>query len=123
MSASWQKVISDQVAAKAADARARSTGASDSVRLSRVGIGPAAHPYLVRAAQARGISLAGYIRRATMAMVAVDLGMDAVDLFAIDLPIRPIGRPGEAPSLDLDGELYGRWEVQPDESARRRRRG
>ena len=73
----------------------------------------AVHPFLVRAAQLRGISISGYIRRATMARVGADLGIDPVELFQMDSAITPLGKGGNPrhPDRDLDGALYGRWEV------------
>lgn len=110
--ADWRSIINDQIEVAAAEANARSRGTSQSIRLSRVGFSPDVHPYLVRAARARGITIAGYIRRAVMAHVALDLGLEARDLFELDLAIRaPDGGP-RLRSRDLDGELYGRWEVQ-----------
>jgi hypothetical protein len=110
--ADWRKLVKDAVAVKAATSSQKS-GASDHIRISRVGLSTDAHPFLVEAARKRGISLTGYIRRATMAHVAMDLGLEAVDLFDKDLSIAPIGRRGGPPTKDLDGERYGRWEVQP----------
>lgn len=108
----WRQVISDAVTARAARTAAAHRGASDNNRISRVGFAPDAHVFLVRAAATRGISLSGYIRRATMAQVAADLGMDPVELFERDAGITPIGRRGTMPTKDLDGELYGLWGCQ-----------
>lgn len=112
----WKQQVKDSVAVKAAETVARHSGSSAVAHISRVGISTKAHPFLVRAARARGISISGYIRRATLAMVALDLGLEATDLFELDVAIAPIGRTGEKPSRDLDGALYGRWEVQRDDS-------
>lgn len=114
----WRRLVIDAVTTRAAETTQRSRGASDSNRISRVGFHPDAHIFLVRAARKRGISLSGYIRRATMAVVAMDLGLEARDLFGLDAAITPIGRIGAPPTRDLDGELYGRWEVRPDDDAR-----
>jgi hypothetical protein len=111
MAADWRTLVSDSVAARAAETRSRNRGASDTAHISRVGFSVDAHPFLVRAAKARGISISGYIRRATLAHVAADLGMDPLDLFALDAAITPIGRRGAPPSRDLDGILYGDWGV------------
>lgn len=113
----WQQRILDGLTVRAAEANARSYGTSATNRISRVGFSTDVHPYFVRAAQGRGISLSGYIRRATLAMVARDLGMDPVDLFMLDTAIAPIGRRGDTPTKDLDGALYGTWgwEVGRDE--------
>lgn len=113
--ADWRSMIKDQVAVKAADTRERNRGASQTANISRVGFSANVQPHLVRAAKRRGISISGYIRRATMAVVAMDLGFKATDLFDSDVMITPVGRNG-APSKDLDGTLYGRWEVVPDAS-------
>lgn len=113
MAADWRTLVKDAAAAKAGETRTRNRGASDTANISRVGMGTQAHVFLVQAAKARGISISGYIRRATLAHVAMDLGMEATDLFALDLAITPIGRRGSLPDRDLDGEMYGRWEVEP----------
>lgn len=111
----WRDMIRDSVAARAAEARKRSTRGSQTTNISRVGFSVDAQPYLVRAARARGMSVSGYIRRATMAVVAMDLGIDPLEIFAVDTPLTPPGMNGRWQStLDLDGELFGRWEVRPD---------
>jgi hypothetical protein len=110
------QVVRDAVAARAAETAAHHRGASQYAHISRVGLSVEAHPFLVEAARKRGISISGYIRRATMALVAMDLGLQATDLFEKDIAITPIGRRGAPPSRDIDGALYGRWEVQPGDS-------
>ncbi|WNN94045.1 ribbon-helix-helix DNA binding domain protein [Microbacterium phage Fregley] len=115
--ADWRTVIMDQVTVRAADVREKNPGASNVAHISRVGFSVDAHRFLVQAARTRHISIAGYIRRATLARVAYDLGLPARDLFALDVGIMPIGRSGPA-SKDLDGKLYGSWEVQSDEQHR-----
>lgn len=117
--ADWRSVILDQVAVRAAEVREHNPGASDVAHISRVGFSVDAHRFLIQAARKRGISISGYIRRATLAVVAMDLGLPAEDLFSIDVAIAPIGRRGR-PSKDLDGKLYGFWEVRPDEQHRSR---
>jgi hypothetical protein len=111
----WRDLVRDAAVAKSHDTRKRSRGASDTAHISRVGFAVAAHKFLVLAARRRGISISGYIRRATLAVVAMDLGLKAIDLFEFDSGITPIGRVGSKPTKDLDGKLYGRWEVQPGE--------
>lgn len=117
--ADWRSVIMDQVAVRAAGVRERNPGASDVAHISRVGFSVDAHRFLIQAARRRGISISGYIRRATLAVVAMDLGLEATDLFELDVAIAPVGRRGK-PSRDLDGQLYGYWEVRPDEHGARR---
>lgn len=111
----WRDIVRDAVATRAAEARKRSSSGSQTAHISRVGFSVAAHPFLVRAAKARGMSISGYIRRATMAVVAMDLGIDPIEIFAVDTPLTPPGMNGRwCSTLDLDGELFGRWEVRPD---------
>lgn len=112
--ADWRSMIADQVAVTAADAREGRFGTAANQRMTRVAFSLAAHPFLLRAAQRRGISLSGYVRRATMAHVALDLGLDPIELFKLDAAIAPIGEGGDRwnPERDLDGALYGRWEVE-----------
>lgn len=105
----WKQVVSDAVTARAAQTAAKHRGASDKNRISRVGFAVAAHLLLVRAAATRAISLSGYIRRATMAQVAKDLGIPQSDAFEADAGITPIGRTGSKPTKDLDGRIYGSW--------------
>lgn len=109
----WRDVVRDAVTTKAAEVSARNRAASGAIRISRVGFLPAFHVYLVRAAKLRGISLAGYIRRSVAALVAMDLDMDVRDLIELDAAVTPIGKNGTRPSKDLDGALYGQWEVRP----------
>lgn len=113
----WRDIVKDAVAARAAEARKRSAGASQTAHISRVGFSVEAHPYLVRAAHQRGMSISGYIRRATMALAAMDLGIAPTEIFEKDTPLTPPGMAGRWHSTrDLDGELFGRWEVRPDGS-------
>lgn len=109
----WRDVIRDAVTVKAAETASRNRAASDKIRISRVGFLPAFHVFLVRAAKRRGISVAGYIRRAVAALVAMDLELDVRDLIELDAAVTPIGKNGTRPTKDLDGALYGRWEVRP----------
>lgn len=109
-------MVRDAVGARAAETAERSPGASQYAHISRVGISPDAHRFLVEAARRRGISIAGYIRRATLAHVALDLGLEATDLFQLDNAIAPLGKGGPG-VRDLDGELWGRWEVVARESS------
>lgn len=114
--ADWRTTIRDQAAVNAAKARENGSG-SHLANISRVGFSVDVHPWVVRAARQRGISIAGYIRRSTLAMVALDLGVELRDLLERDVAPAPFGErtnrwaPGDR---DLDGEKYGHWEVQPD---------
>lgn len=109
---SFRQVIIDGVNARAAETATRNPGASGTANISRVGFGVEAHPYIVRAAKLRGISISGYIRRATAAMAALDLGIDPREIFEKDTKIAPIGRIGRVPSKDIDGEFYGLWDIE-----------
>lgn len=114
MAADWRTIIADQVAVNAADARKRSRSTSATQRLTRTSFSVDAHPFLIRAARQRGLSLSSYVRRATLAFVALDLGLDQVDLFKLDAALSPFGQGGNPWSreFDLDGEIYGSWEVE-----------
>lgn len=112
--ASWRQVIADQVYVRAKEAQRKSRGAGHRVSMNRIAFSRDVQPYLVKAANQRGISLSGYIRRATMAHVALDLGMEATDLFEIDLQINAGDGPNKL-TRDLDGERFGRWEVEASE--------
>ncbi|AWN04640.1 ribbon-helix-helix DNA binding domain protein [Microbacterium phage Rudy] len=113
----WRDIVRDAVAARAADARKNSRNGSQTAHISRVGFTIAAHAYLVRAARARGMSISSYIRRATMAVVAMDLRIEPTEIFAVDAAITPPGKNGRWQSTrDLDGDLFGQWKVRPDDS-------
>lgn len=113
--AGWREIVGDQLNVRAADTAERRLS-RPAVVVSRVGFAPAVQPVLVMAAQARGISIAGYIRRATMAHVAMDLGLDPIELFEKDMAPSPAGRGGQWSDKDLDGEKFGQWKVRPDDS-------
>ncbi|QNJ55517.1 ribbon-helix-helix DNA binding domain protein [Microbacterium phage Phinky] len=117
--ANWRDITKDAVAARAAESVKNSHGSVRNSVSSRVSFSPRVIPFLVRAAERRGISIAGYIRRSVMAHVAMDLGLDPIELFKLDLAIGPTGRGGatKMTNLDLDGARYGQWKVRPDESA------
>lgn len=113
--ADWRSNLRDSINVAATES-SKHRGASAHAHISRVGFTVKAHWYLIKAARKRHISISGYIRRATLAMVALDLEMKATDLFELDGGIMPIERNGP-PSKDLDGKLYGRWEIQRDTAA------
>lgn len=110
---SWRDVVRDQVAVSTAEAKGH-RGRNGGTRQTYMHLSIRAHEFLVHAARRRGISLSGYVRRAVLAHVALDLGLEAVDLFKLDGKIAPIGSGGghALAGRDLDGSLYGRWEVE-----------
>lgn len=116
--ADWRTTITDQMAVNAANVRKRNgTSGSNHANISRVGFGIDVHPWVVRAARARGISIAGYIRRSTLAMVALDLDLNLRDLLERDVAPSPFGERTSRwadGDRDLDGERYGRFEVLPN---------
>lgn len=66
--------------------------------------------YLRRAAQERGISMSGYVRRALAVFIARDLGMSYEELCALNrkpLAFGDVGRRGLA--QQDDGEGFGDW--------------
>lgn len=111
----WRDMIMDQVRAKAHETRKNTVDTGSRYRLTRIGIAIPAHSYLLQAARKRGISVSGYARRAILAHVALDLGLKATDLFELDSFVQPFagGTPNSG-ERDLDGKLYGRWEVRAD---------
>lgn len=119
MGTSWRDLTRDAVAVRAADSAKRSHGGSAKTSVSRVGFSPAVMVYLVRAAALRGISIAGYIRRSVMAHVAMDLGIDPIEIFEQDMAIGPTGKGGATrmQTRDLDGSIYGQWKVRPDDDS------
>lgn len=118
MATGWRELMRDQLNVTAEERIARQRDHGKAISISRVGFAAAVQPLLVAAAQRRGISIAGYIRRATMAFVAHDLGLDPVDIFEQDMAPSPYARGGMHSSKDLDGELFGQWKVAPDEHSR-----
>ena len=67
-------------------------------------------PSLVREAAARrGVTVSGFVRRATLAMVAQTLGMDYLDVVAADPTIQLAGEYFPAP--DPSGRIGGPWEI------------
>ncbi|QIG59028.1 ribbon-helix-helix DNA binding domain protein [Microbacterium phage Fransoyer] len=117
MAAGWRELVRDQLNVKAEERAARQRDHGRPISVSRVGFAAAVQPLLVRAAQLRGISIAGYIRRATMAFVARDLGLDPIEIFEQDMAPSPYGRGGQYRDKDLDGKLFGQWKVGTDGSA------
>lgn len=111
--AGWRDVVRDAVTTRAAEVATRNRAASDKIRISRVGFAPLVHPFVVRAARQRNISLAGYIRRATLALAAMDLGMEVEELLELDAAVTMFGNGGAKPSKDLDGKRHGLWRVRP----------
>lgn len=110
----WRDNVNSAVKAKGRTTSQENPGASQTFRISRVGFGVLAHPFVVRAALKRGISLSGYLRRAALAFAAHDLGLNRIDLFELDAAVAPPGRIGSLPTKDLDEKIYGSWEVQGD---------
>jgi hypothetical protein len=47
-----------------------------------------------------------------MAMVALDLGLDPRAVFELDAASASLGKGGVGLTRDLDGELWGSWEVR-----------
>lgn len=68
----------------------------------------AAYGMLAGAARMRRLSLAAYVRRATLAMVAYDLGIDFRQLLEVD---PRVSRETGFPVNDPDGTLFGPWAI------------
>lgn len=113
MATGWREIVRDQLNVMAADSAAKGRNHGRELSISRVGFAAEVQPLLVAAARARGISIAGYIRRATMAHVAMDLGLDPIEIFEQDLAPSPFGRGGMHSDRDLDGAIFGQWKVRP----------
>jgi hypothetical protein len=65
---------------------------------------------LYEAATARGMSVGAYIRRATLAFVAYDLGLDLTDLLEDEPPTRiRFAQPGNDQSMR--GQGHGSWRI------------
>lgn len=68
----------------------------------------AAHDIIRDAAAARGVTVAGFARRASLAMAANVLGLAFEDALAADPTIQ---LPGLAPAADPNGRIGGPWEI------------
>lgn len=115
MRADSRKMELDMIEVKAERART-SRGASHHQNVSRVGFSPLIQPILVRAARRRGISIAGYIRRATLAIIAIDLGIPVEELIEKDIRAASFGNrmnPWSKPGMEIEAQ-YGSWKVRPD---------
>lgn len=68
-----------------------------------------AYDYVARAAQARSMSTAAYMRRAALAMAAHDAGIPVTDLFALEPRVtRETGFLVEDP----EGTGFGSWQIE-----------
>lgn len=112
MTTGWREIVRDQLNVRATErVAARQRDHGKPIVTSRTGFAAAVQPLLVEAARRRGISIAGYIRRATMAFVAKDLGLDPIEVFAQDMAPAPYQRGGAHSDRDLDGKRFGQWKV------------
>lgn len=112
----WHEIVRDQLANRGQEFASRKRkNAGRGLFVSRVGFSGLLRPYLVKAAERRGITVAGYIRRAVSGFIAMDLDMEVTDLFEIDAAIKPWGEPTDR---DLEQKRWGRWEVKPRGSDR-----
>jgi hypothetical protein len=63
-----------------------------------------------QAAEARGVTVAGFVRRATLAMVAQTLGMTYQQVIDADPTIQRAGK--YSPAADPEGKIGGPWEIE-----------
>lgn len=69
---------------------------------------------LTEAARRRGISMAGYSRRAIAAFISYDLGIpfeDITKFCALPTEFRVVGT-GRSVKLNDDGQGYGKWQIR-----------
>lgn len=66
-------------------------------------------PLVTAAAEMRGCSLTSYVRRATFAMIAHDLGLEVSGLTALDPRVGPKG--ASTVYSDPGGTMYGPWRI------------
>lgn len=64
---------------------------------------------VMKAARQRGISTAGYVRRAAVAMAAHDLGLELAELQKEEPAISPVGQKGEP--TRYAGAGFGLWRI------------
>jgi hypothetical protein len=104
----WE-LLEDAVA-QATDTRAaRSAGKTESLAV-RLGAGN--RTLLKEAARQRGISMEGYLRRAVMAFLVADLGLDWDIVMASEPSTAGFGKEPRSGRRE-HGQGYGRWEVAP----------
>lgn len=68
-----------------------------------------------RAAQARGISMSGFCRRAAVAMACHVLGLDYYEASVGERGVRAFGEGGGNPKViaeSKDGKGYGEWRIR-----------
>lgn len=87
----------------------RSAGRTESLA---VRLGPAGRPLLKEAARQRGISMEGYLRRAVMAFLVADLGLDWDTVMADEPSVCGFGAEPRT-GRRVAGAGYGRWEACP----------
>lgn len=66
---------------------------------------------LDQVAKMRGMSQSAYARRAIVAFIVHDLGLDWYEHNQNEIPIAPYGGRGYH-SMSMDGQGYGDWEIQ-----------
>lgn len=108
----WRRAVADQVSATSKDAQSHDTGSPRTkIRDARVGFPIALHELLIQAAQKRNISIAGYVRRATLSWVARDLRLDLRTLIGMDRAPARYGEVNAADGKDTEFEVFGNWEI------------
>lgn len=66
---------------------------------------------LLEAARMRGISENAYIRRAVLAMVCYDLGIEWSDMMASEGAVRKAGQAAVYDRTPMQGRGFGRWRI------------
>lgn len=66
-------------------------------------------PLIAEAAKKRGIPVSHYYRRALLAFVAYDLGIDFLELAKFEPPIR---ESETLPPRRLEGRGFGKWKIR-----------
>lgn len=100
----WRDVVKADVESLPT-AKARSAGGALQITSDMM---PGVHRLLVKAAMDRRLSLSAYVRRATMAMIAQDLGRPLAELVTMD---PRMSRETGYPIRDDDGTAFGVWEI------------
>jgi hypothetical protein len=85
------------------------------LRENRQSIGVIFKPHLYslvkRAAEARGMSLSSYLRRAVLSFACFDLGLDWYETMADDRGANKIGRPA-SDGVESGGHGFGKWQIE-----------
>lgn len=97
----------DRLAPRVADLDEKRGDGARKLRIS-----PAQRSALMEAARLRGMSETAYIRRAVLAFVCHDLGIDWDVMMASEGPVRRAGHSAVYDKTPMRGKGFGRWRIE-----------